>query len=87
MKTNGEERSRYKVADSHRHQSFVGVLRRDPDTSCWTWKGHIDFADGHNFSFTSERSFSTKIEAEEYMRRFACNRIDNRLDSSNSGVF
>jgi len=81
MKTNTEERQRYKITDSHRNQTFVGMLRRDPDTYCWTWKGHIDFTDGHNFSFASQRSFSTKIEAEDYMRRFAHDRIDNRLSS------
>jgi hypothetical protein len=79
MKTNTEDRQRYKIMDSHRNQAFVGVLRRDPNTYCWTWKGHIDFDDGHNFSFASQRSFTTKLEAEDYMRRFACDRIDNRL--------
>jgi hypothetical protein len=80
MKNDAQERQRYKIIDTHRNQNFVGVLRRDPDTYCWSWKGHIDFADGHNFSFASQRSFNTKIEAEDYMRRFACDRIDNRLN-------
>jgi|ERR671925_673597 hypothetical protein len=79
MKTKTVERQRYKITDSHRNQSFVGVLRRDPDTYRWTWKGHVDFDDGHNFSFASQRSFTTKLEAEDYMRRFACDHIDNRL--------
>ena len=79
MKTNGAERQRYKITGSHRNQSFVGVLRRDRDTYGWTWQGHIDFDDGHNFSFISQRSFPTNLEAEDYMRRFVCDRIDNRL--------
>ncbi|MSP41724.1 MAG: hypothetical protein EXR70_24845 [Deltaproteobacteria bacterium] len=77
---NRDDLQRYRIVDSHRHQGFVGLLRRDPSTDCWTWKGHIDFADGHNLSFASQRSFSTKLEAEDYMRRFACDRIDNRLN-------
>ncbi len=79
MKTNAEERSRYKIEESHRNQEFVGVFRRDLDTDLWTWKGHIDFDDGHNISFASQRGFTTKIEAEDYMRRFARDRIDSRL--------
>ena len=85
MKTNPEERQRYKIKDSHRNQTFVGMLRRDPNTYGWTWKGHIDFDDGHNVSFASQRSFSTKLEAEEYMRRFACDRIDSRLSLKQGG--
>ena len=81
MQTNNEERSTYKVIDSHRQQSFKAVLKRDRDGFGWTWKGDIAFADGHNFSFESKRTFSTRVEAEEYMRRFACDRIDSRLDS------
>ena len=80
MKTNTEERQRYKITDSHRNQTVVGVLRRDPDTYCWTWKGHIDFDDGHDFSFASQRSFTTNLEAEEYMRRCVRGRIDSRLN-------
>ena len=79
---NNEQRSRYRVTDSHRNQTFVGMLKRDRDTDLWTWKGHIDFIDGHNVEFASQRNFTTKIEAEDYMRRFACDRIDNRLSLS-----
>lgn len=79
---NNEQRSRYRVTDSHRNQTFVGMLKRDRDTDLWTWKGHIDFIDGHNVEFASQRSFATKMEAEDYMRRFACDRIDNRLSLS-----
>lgn len=74
-----EEKARYRISDSHRNQTFVAVLKRDRDTYSWSWKGHIDFSDGHNFEFVSQRSFNTATEAEEYMRRFACDRIDNRL--------
>lgn len=79
MKTDNEEKSRYRITESHRNQTFVGILKRDRDNYMWTWKGHIDFADGHNIEFASQRSFMTKTEAEDYMRRFACARIDNRL--------
>ncbi|TMA64523.1 MAG: hypothetical protein E6J73_07030 [Deltaproteobacteria bacterium] len=81
MKTNMEDRSRYRITDSHRNQTFVGELRKDRDTYAWTWKGHIDFTDGHNFEFASQRSFVTAVEAEDYLRRFACARIDNRLST------
>lgn len=77
---NNSERSRYKVTDSHRNQRYVAVLRRDRDTEAWTWRGHIDFSDGQNFEFSSQRTFSTATEAEDYMRRFACARIDSRLN-------
>lgn len=84
MKINNEEKSRYRISDSHRNQPFIGVLRRDRDTYGWTWKGEIDFTDGHNFQFASQRSFTTATEAEDYLRRFACDRIDNRLNFSQS---
>ena len=79
MTTNTPERSHYKIEDSHRNQAYVGLLRRDPDTHSWSWKGHIDFSDGDNFEFASQRTFTTRTEAEDYMRRFARDRIDNRL--------
>jgi hypothetical protein len=41
--------------------------------------GHIDFQDGHEFTFVSQRSFPTHREAEEYLRQFVRARIDNRL--------
>jgi hypothetical protein len=76
---NNEEKSRYRISDSHRNQTFVGVMKRDRDTYNWSWKGRIDFVDGHNFEFASQRSFNTATEAEDYLRRFACNHIDHRL--------
>jgi hypothetical protein len=80
MKNNNSERSRYRITDSHRNQTFVAVVRRDRDTDAWTWRGHIDFSDGQNFEFSSQRTFSTALEAEDYLRRFACARIDNKLN-------
>ena len=81
MKPHNEQRSSYKIVDMHRQQPFKGVLKRDPDGYGWTWKGDIAFCDGQNFSFASKRIFSTRVEAEEYMRNYARDRIDNRLDS------
>ena len=80
MKPNNEAKSRYRINDSHRNQTYSGVLQRDRDTYGWTWKGQIDYTDGHNFQFASQRSFNTATEAEDYLRRFACDRIDNRLN-------
>jgi hypothetical protein len=82
MRSNREDRSRYKVTDSHRSQTFVATIRKDRDTYAWTWQGHIDFTDGHNIEFASRRSFSTAAEAEDYLRRFACASIDRRLTSA-----
>lgn len=81
MKNPGAERSRYKVTDTYRLQPFTALLRRDPDSYGWTWKGEISFTDGHRFSFASKRAFATPIEAEGYLRRFAHDRIDQRLDA------
>jgi hypothetical protein len=79
MKPMSDERQRYNIKDSHRNQTFAGVIRKDPDTYSWSWKGHIDFDDGENSEFTSARTFATKVEAEDYMLQFVRNRIDNRL--------
>jgi hypothetical protein len=35
---------------------------------------------GAPFEFAS-RSFDTATEAEDYMRRYACNRIDSRMNT------
>ena len=80
MKISNEDKSRYRISDSHRNQTYTGVFKRDRDTYGWTWKGEIDFSDGHNFQFASQRCFNTATEAEDYLRRFACDRIDNRLN-------
>ena len=82
MSIDNEDRSRYRITDSHRNQPFVGVLKKDRDTYAWRWKGHIDFADGNNFEFASQRCFNTAAEAEDYLRRFVCARIDSRLNSA-----
>jgi hypothetical protein len=79
MKTSPEDRQRYRIKDSHRNQPFVGVVKKDPNTYAWTWSGHIDFEDGHEIKFISQRSFTTHLEAEEYMRQFARAHIDSRL--------
>src|SRR5918995_382146 len=79
MKTSPEDRQRYRIKDSHRNQPFVGVVKKDPNTYAWTWSGHIDFEDGHEIKFISQRSFTTHLEAEEYMRQFATTNIDTRL--------
>jgi hypothetical protein len=84
---NIEERTRYQITDSHRNQNFVAILRKNRDTYAWTCKGHIDFTDGHNFEFTSQRSFTTATEAEDYIRRYACDRIDNRLSLTQAERF
>ena len=74
-----QERQRYRIIDSHRDQRFVGIVRRDPAAYGWSWKAQIDFVDGENCSFVSQRTFSTDIEAKDYMRKFICDRIDSRL--------
>lgn len=79
MKTGKENRQIYRISDSYRNQLFVGALRLDPATGSWTWKGHIDFEDGHNLSFASQRSFVSNSEAEDCMRQFARSQIDHRL--------
>jgi hypothetical protein len=74
-----EERSRYKINRSHRNQTINAVVSKDRDTYAWTWHGHIEFSDGQHFEFSSQRTFATAKEAEEYMCRFACDRIDSQL--------
>jgi hypothetical protein len=79
MKTKIEDRQRYRIKDSHRNQVFVGVLKKDPQSYAWTWSGYIDFEDGNESTFMSQRSFTTNVEAEEYLRQFVCARIDAKL--------
>jgi hypothetical protein len=74
-----EERSRYKITRSHRNQTLSAIVSKNRDTYTWTWHGHIDFTDGQQFEFSSQRNFATASEAEDYMYRFACDRIDNLL--------
>jgi hypothetical protein len=74
-----EERSRHKITGSHRNQTFVAIVSKNRDAYTWTWHGHIDFTDGQRFEFSSQRNFVTATAAEEYMCRFACDRIDMQL--------
>jgi hypothetical protein len=74
-----EERSRYKITRSHRNQTLNAIVSRNRDTYTWTWHGYIDFTDGQHFEFSSQRNFATASEAEDYMYRFVCDRIDNLL--------
>ena len=77
MKNGEAEKSIYKINESYRKQLIRGVISRDGGTRSWAWKGHIDFEDGPCRQFTSRRNFSTGSEAEEHMRRFAHEQIDN----------
>jgi hypothetical protein len=79
MKTGNGDRHVYRISDSHRKQLFVGVVRLGANTRSWTWQAEIDFEDGHNISFASQRSFVSHSEAEDYMRQFVRSRIDHRL--------
>jgi hypothetical protein len=79
MKTNVEDRQRYRIKDFHRNQAFVALLKKDPNTYAWIFSGHIDFEDGHEITFNSQRGFTTHLEAEAYMRQFARAHIDSRL--------
>jgi hypothetical protein len=84
---NGEaEKSTYKINESYRKQIFGGVISRDSSTRSWVWKGHIDFEKGPYREFTSRRSFSSGSEAEDHMRRFAHEQIDNWLSATRPGL-
>lgn len=80
MALRNEDKSRYRISETHRDQPYVGVMKRDRETYNWSWKGHIEFVDGHFSEFVSQRSFDTATEAEDYMRRFARNQIDIRMN-------
>lgn len=84
MKTSEAEKSTYKINDSYRKQPFGAVISRDTDRS-WAWKGHIDFEDGPYREFTSRRNFATGLEAEEHMRRFVREQIDNWFSATRPG--
>ena len=85
MKNGEAEKSTYKVKQCYRNQLFGGVISRDSDRRSWVWKGHIDFEDGPYREFTSRRSFSSGSEAEEHMRRFAHEQIDNWFSATRPG--
>ena len=84
MKSSEAEKSTYKINESYRKQLFGGVISRDSDKS-WVWKGHIDFEDGPYREITSRRSFTTGSEAEEHMRRFVREQIDNWFSATRPG--
>jgi hypothetical protein len=85
MKTRTGEKTRYIIKESYRKQLFGGVINQDPATLSWSWKGHIDFEDGPYSEFTSRRNFTTGSQAEDHMRQFAYQRIDNWLSATRPG--
>lgn len=85
MKTRSEEKTRYTIKESYRKQWFGGIINRDAVTRSWSWKGHIDFEDGPYSEFSSRRSFTTGLEAEDHMRRFAYQRIDSWFSATQPG--
>jgi hypothetical protein len=72
---------RYTVKESYRNQAYVGVVNLDPRTNLWAWKGHVDFNEGLHSMFTN-RTFKTASQAEDHMRQFAQQCIDNRLNAT-----
>jgi hypothetical protein len=71
--------SSYKISETYRKQLFGAVINCDRDTRSWSWKGHIDFENGPYSEYSGRRTFTTGSEAEEHMRRFAREQIDNWL--------
>lgn len=85
MKNGEAKKSIFKINESYRKQLIRGVVSRDGDTRSWAWKGHIDFENGPYREFTSRRNFNTGSEAEEHMRRFAHEQIDNWFSATRPG--
>jgi len=85
MKTHVGEKTRYRLNETYRKQAFVGIINQDPATRSWSWKGHIDFENGPYSEFSSRRSFPTGLQAEDHMRQFAHQRIDNWLSATQPG--
>ena len=83
MKTSNP--ARYKVKETYRKQLIEGVINHDADGRSWAWKGQIDFEDGPCSAYTSRRNFTSGLEAEEHMRRFAHEQIDNWLSTTRPG--
>jgi hypothetical protein len=79
MNTRIREHKKFTVRESYRRQVYVGVVSLDSDANSWAWKGHVDFNEGLHTMFTN-RAFPTAKQAEEHMRQFAHQCIDNRLD-------
>ena len=78
MSPNSRESKKYKIKESYRNQAYIGVVSLDPWTKSWAWKGHVDFNAGLHSMFTN-RTFTTALQAEDHMRQFAHQCIDNRL--------
>ena len=78
MTTRSRESKKYRIKESYRNQAYVGVVSLDPWTNSWAWKGHIDFNAGLHSMFTN-RTFTTALQAEDHLRQFAHQCIDNRL--------
>jgi hypothetical protein len=72
---------RYTIKGSYRNKAYVGVVNLDARTNSWAWKGHVDFNEGLHSMFTN-RTFTTALQAEDHMRQFAQQCIDNRLDAT-----
>ena len=72
---------RYRIKESYRNQAYVGVVNLDPRTNSWSWKGHVDFDEGLHSMFNS-RTFGTAVQAEDHLRQFAHQCIDNRLNAA-----
>ena len=78
MTPRSRESKKYRIKESYRNQAYVGVVSLDPWTNSWAWKGHIDFNAGLHSMFTN-RTFTTALQAEDHLRQFAHQCIDNRL--------
>jgi hypothetical protein len=85
MKNRSAEKTKYKISEFYRKQPFGAVINQDPATRWWSWKGHIDLEDGPYSEFSSRRTFTTGSEAEDHMRRFAHERIDNWFRATQPG--
>jgi hypothetical protein len=72
---------KYTIKESYRNQAYVGVINLDPWSRLWAWKGHVDFNEGLHSMFTN-RTFTTAVQAEEHMRQYAHQCIDNRLNGA-----
>ncbi|TMA90028.1 MAG: hypothetical protein E6J74_24320 [Deltaproteobacteria bacterium] len=80
MNIRSRESKRYTIKESYRKQAYVGVVSLDLGTNSWAWKGHVDFNEGLHSMFTN-RTFTTAMQAEDHMRQFAHQCIDNRLNA------
>ena len=76
----------YRIKETYRNQAYVGVVKLDPGTNSWAWKGHVDFDEGLHSMFNS-RTFTTALEAEDHMRQFAQQCIDIRLSATQPNGF